>query len=57
MPNHKVMIVEDEEIVDEGMPASVEKMGYSVCAMASSGREAIEKAGSTKPEPSPLTYA
>jgi len=50
MPNHKVMIVEDEEIVAADIQTSIEKIGYSACATASSGREAIEKAGSTKPD-------
>ncbi|MEI7672504.1 MAG: ATP-binding protein, partial [Deltaproteobacteria bacterium] len=50
MPNYKIMIVEDEEIVAADIKASVEKMGYSVCATASSGLEAIQKAGSTQPD-------
>ncbi len=50
MPNHKIMIVEDEKIVAADIRASVEKMGYSVCATASSGKEAIDKAGLTKPD-------
>jgi CheY-like chemotaxis protein len=44
------MIVEDEEIVLEDIRESVEKMGYSVCATASSGREAIDKAGMARPD-------
>ena len=50
MPNHKIMIVEDEEIVATDIQTSIEKMGYAVCAMASSGMEAIQKADSTRPD-------
>ena len=50
MPNHKIMIVEDEEIVAADIQMSVEKMGYSVCAKASSGMEAIEKTNLTRPD-------
>ena len=50
MPNHKIMIVEDEEIVAADIQTSIEKMGYSVCATASSGLEAIQKAGLTQPD-------
>ncbi len=44
------MIVEDEEIVAADIQMSVEKMGYSVCATASSGIEAIKKANLTRPD-------
>ncbi|MEI7637875.1 MAG: PAS domain S-box protein, partial [Syntrophus sp. (in: bacteria)] len=50
MSNHKIMIVEDEKIVSEDIRASIEKMGYSACAAASSGKEAIEKAGLIRPD-------
>lgn len=50
MSNYKIMIVEDEEIVAADIQMSVEKMGYSVCAMASSGIEAIKKADLTRPD-------
>lgn len=50
MSNHKIMIVEDEKIVSEDIRASIEKMGYSACAAASSGQEAIEKAGLIHPD-------
>lgn len=50
MSNYKIMIVEDEEIVAADIQMSVEKMGYSVCAMASSGMEAIKKADLTRPD-------
>ena len=50
MLNYKIMIVEDEEIIAADIQASVKKMGYSVCATASSGVEAIEKADLTRPD-------
>ncbi|MBV5330247.1 MAG: response regulator, partial [Chlorobium sp.] len=50
MSDNRIMIVEDEEIVAADIRMSVEKMGYTVCAMASSGREAIQKAESTQPD-------
>ncbi len=50
MPNYKIMIVEDEEIVTADIRTSVEKMGYFVCATASSGMEAIKKADLTRPD-------
>ena len=49
MPNNNIMIVEDEKIVAEDIRASVKKMGYSVCAMATTGVEAIEKAELMRP--------
>jgi len=49
MPGYKIMIVEDEEIVVADIQTSVEKMGYYVCATASSGQEAIRKADLTRP--------
>ncbi len=50
MPNHNIMIVEDEELVAADIQLSVEKMGYAVCAMASSGMEAVQKAKLTRPD-------
>jgi len=50
MPNHNIMIVEDEELVAADIQMSVEKMGYAVCAMASSGMEAVQKAKLTRPD-------
>ena len=50
MANYKIMIVEDEEIVSADIKLSLEKLGYSVCATASSGMEAIKKATLTRPD-------
>ncbi|RPH38892.1 MAG: response regulator, partial [Desulfobulbaceae bacterium] len=41
---------EDEELVAADIQMSVEKMGYAVCAMASSGMEAVQKAKLTRPD-------
>jgi signal transduction histidine kinase len=50
MPDYKIMIVEDEEIVAADIQESCEKMGYSVCAKAATGTEAVEKAKLTRPD-------
>jgi PAS domain S-box-containing protein len=50
MPDYSIMIVEDEELVAADIQMSVEKMGYAVCATASSGTEAIQKAESARPD-------
>jgi PAS domain S-box-containing protein len=50
MPVTKIMIVEDEAIVARDIQKSVEAMGHLVCAVASSGEEAIQKAGETRPD-------
>ena len=50
MRSHQIMIVEDEEIVVADVRASVEKMGYGICATAASGEEAIRMAGSGRPD-------
>jgi putative two-component system response regulator len=50
MTKARIMIVEDEEIVADDIRASLEKMGYAVCAMASTGEEAVKKATETHPD-------
>jgi len=50
MPKVKILIVEDEKIVARDIQKSVEIMGYFVCAIASSGEEAVQKAGETRPD-------
>jgi PAS domain S-box-containing protein len=50
MPKANILIVEDENIVAMDIKKSLESMGYHVCAMASSGEEAVQKAGETKPD-------
>ncbi|TRZ74147.1 MAG: response regulator, partial [Deltaproteobacteria bacterium] len=50
MPKAKILIVEDEKIVALDIRKSVESMGYFVCGVASSGEEAVQKAGETRPD-------
>lgn len=50
MEKPKIMIVEDESIVALDIRSGVEAMGYAVCAVASSGEEAMQKAGETGPD-------
>ncbi|MDP3097621.1 MAG: response regulator [Syntrophales bacterium] len=50
MPKAKILIVEDETIVARDIQKSVETMGYFVCAIASSGEEAVQKASETRPD-------
>ncbi|MBF0545666.1 MAG: response regulator [Candidatus Riflebacteria bacterium] len=50
MSKFRIMIVEDEEIVAADLGKSVEKNGYIVCAMASTGMEAIKKADLNRPD-------
>lgn len=45
-----ILIVEDERIVAEDIKSSLQNQGYSVCAIVSSGMEAIEKTREKKPE-------
>jgi CheY-like chemotaxis protein len=46
----KIMIVEDECIVADGLRVDLEGMGYEVSAMVSSGEEAIQQAEQDKPD-------
>lgn len=45
-----IMIVEDEVIVAEDVRASLERLGYGVTSLVSSGEEALERAGRDKPD-------
>ncbi len=46
----KILIVEDESIVALHIENSLKTLGYTVSGIASSGEEAIEKAGNTHPD-------
>lgn len=46
----KILVVEDESIVAEDIKTSLEKMGYTVPAVCSTGAEAIQKASDLKPD-------
>lgn len=50
MASTKILITEDEGIVALDLQSTLEGMGYSVVAVASSGEEAIEKAEKTQPD-------
>ncbi len=43
--NAKILVVEDERIVADDIKMSLERLGYAICGEASSGEEAIKKAG------------
>lgn len=45
-----VMIVEDEAIVAKDIETSLASLGYSICAVASSGEEALAAAQKTRPD-------
>lgn len=50
MEASSILIVEDEFIVATDIQISLENMGYNVCAIVSSGEEAITKAKKEKPD-------
>lgn len=50
MPKAKIMIVEDEFIIQTLMKARLDKLGYEIVAVASEGEEAIQKACDIKPD-------
>lgn len=49
MTQSKIMIVEDESIVSKNIDRHLRKMNYDVCALVTTGEEAIEKALELKP--------
>ena len=50
MAKENIMIVEDEIIVARDIQSRLEKMGYSVPVVATSGEEAIKKAAEMHPD-------
>ena len=50
MSDAKVLIVDDEIIIARELEARLQSMGYSVVGIASSGAEAIQRAGETQPD-------
>ncbi len=50
MANTRIMIVEDEWTVAEDIKMSLQNLGYTVSSVASSGKEAIQKAGEDRPD-------
>jgi len=50
MTDTKILVVEDEVIVARNIEKRLISAGYKVAGIASSGEEAIELAGSLKPD-------
>ncbi len=50
MTKARILIVEDEYVIAENMQAKLEKEGYIVCGIAPSGKRAIQKAKTEKPD-------
>lgn len=50
MDQAKILVVEDEPIVAKDIQQSLRRLGYEVPATATSGEEALRKAGETKPD-------
>ena len=50
MPKLKILVTEDESIVALDLKNTLERLGYSVPAIASSGAESIKLAGETHPD-------
>jgi DNA-binding Lrp family transcriptional regulator/CheY-like chemotaxis protein len=50
MDKANILIVEDEGIVAQDIKATLENMGYGVVGIASTGKDAIEKASQTNPD-------
>ena len=49
-PPARILIVEDEWIIAAALQLRVSRMGHTVVATASSGREALEKAATLRPD-------
>ncbi len=50
MPSKKILIVEDEILIAEDLRLVLQRLGYQVVGIASSGIEAIQKAGKLYPD-------
>ncbi len=50
MTKARIMIVEDEQIVTSDIERTLERIGYSVVATVSTGKDAIVSAGDSKPD-------
>jgi len=46
----RILVVEDERIVARDLQRRLHRLGYTVCAIAGSGPEAIEQAAQTQPD-------
>ena len=50
MPETKILVVEDEEIVAFDLETSLKALGYNVIAVVGSGEEAVQEATTSKPD-------
>jgi CheY-like chemotaxis protein len=50
MEKTQILVVEDDLIIADDIKESLISLGYAVCAIVSSGEEAIEKAEENKPD-------
>ncbi|MCZ6904837.1 MAG: response regulator [Acidobacteria bacterium] len=50
MASARILVVEDERIVAKDLQSQLEKLGYAVPGVASSGAEALQKAAETRPD-------
>ncbi len=50
MASRRIMVVEDEFIVSEGIRMALGNLGYQVCSTVTSGEKAVKKAGEDKPD-------
>ncbi|HXF06481.1 MAG TPA: response regulator, partial [Blastocatellia bacterium] len=50
MANASIMVVEDENIVAMDIENSLISLGYQVVGVASTGEDAIDMAGETRPD-------
>ena len=50
MAKTKIMVVEDEAIVALDIQSKLESKGYEVPAVVSTGEDAVQKAGETRPD-------
>ena len=50
MANKKILIVEDEIIIALDIQRKIEKLGFNVCGVATTGKEAIQIANEMKPD-------
>ena len=50
MPKARILIVEDEGIIAQDIRASLQELGYEVCATVATGEEAVRKAEAERPD-------
>jgi PAS domain S-box-containing protein len=50
MPKARILIVEDEGIIAQDIRASLQELGYEVCATVATGEDAVRKAETERPD-------